>query len=299
VLFRSLGDLSFYHDLNGLLAAKLHGLNATIIVINNDGGGIFSFLPQAAYPDHFEALFGTPTGLDFRPAVEMYGGRWVRPRDWAGFRAAVAEAVAGGASTSSKWRRTGPATSRRTGRGLPRPSRPEGSGWPRWGGAGPGTARCAGRGLPGAAGREGSGGPGGRGPRAVRAGPGRVGHWGPAARNAGPAGTARVIGPGPAAAPAAREPRPEEAQRPDAGGRPRRHLPGAGGGRGTASFAAARFHRHGAHLGAPHAGLVPAVSRGGAGVVGARGNRRAAGSRPLPHGALRGGPVGLAGRAGD
>ncbi|MFS8543859.1 MAG: 2-succinyl-5-enolpyruvyl-6-hydroxy-3-cyclohexene-1-carboxylic-acid synthase, partial [Limnochordales bacterium] len=91
-----LGDLSFYHDLNGLLAAKLHGLNATIIVINNDGGGIFSFLPQAAYPDHFEALFGTPTGLDFRPAVEMYGGRWVRPRDWAGFRAAVAEAVAGG-----------------------------------------------------------------------------------------------------------------------------------------------------------------------------------------------------------
>ena len=42
-----IGDLSFYHDLNGLLAAKLHRLHATIILLNNDGGGIFSFLPQA------------------------------------------------------------------------------------------------------------------------------------------------------------------------------------------------------------------------------------------------------------
>ena len=41
-----IGDLSFYHDLNGLLAAKLHELNITIVVVNNDGGGIFSFLPQ-------------------------------------------------------------------------------------------------------------------------------------------------------------------------------------------------------------------------------------------------------------
>ena len=61
-----LGDLSFFHDLNGLLAARLHELNLTIILINNDGGGIFSFLPQAAYPEHFEQLFGTPTGLDFQ-----------------------------------------------------------------------------------------------------------------------------------------------------------------------------------------------------------------------------------------
>jgi 2-succinyl-5-enolpyruvyl-6-hydroxy-3-cyclohexene-1-carboxylate synthase len=46
-----LGDLSFYHDLNGLLAAKRYGLNLTVIVINNDGGGIFSFLPQADQED--------------------------------------------------------------------------------------------------------------------------------------------------------------------------------------------------------------------------------------------------------
>mgnify|MGYP001083383396 CR=1 FL=1 len=89
-----IGDLSFYHDLNALLAAKLHGLDATIVVVNNDGGGIFSFLPQAKHPEHFETLFGTPIGLDFRPAVEMYGGRFARPGDWASFRAAVEQAVA-------------------------------------------------------------------------------------------------------------------------------------------------------------------------------------------------------------
>lgn len=84
-----IGDLSFYHDLNGLLAARLHGLNLTIVLVNNDGGGIFSFLPQAAYPAHFEQLFGTPTGLDFRPVVEMYGGKFQRISDWNQFRASI------------------------------------------------------------------------------------------------------------------------------------------------------------------------------------------------------------------
>ncbi|MDG2794636.1 thiamine pyrophosphate-dependent enzyme, partial [Vibrio parahaemolyticus] len=51
-----IGDLSFYHDLNGLLAAKLHELNITIVVVNNDGGGIFSFLPQYEKKEHFESL---------------------------------------------------------------------------------------------------------------------------------------------------------------------------------------------------------------------------------------------------
>ena len=62
-----LGDLSFYHDMNGLLAARRYGLNATIIVVNNDGGGIFSFLPQAAYPEVFEEYFGTPTAWSSVP----------------------------------------------------------------------------------------------------------------------------------------------------------------------------------------------------------------------------------------
>jgi len=84
-----LGDLSFYHDLNGLLAAKLHGLKLTIVVVNNDGGGIFSFLPQAAYPEHFETLFGTPHGLDFAQVVAMYGGRFQRVHDWHAFRSVL------------------------------------------------------------------------------------------------------------------------------------------------------------------------------------------------------------------
>lgn len=91
-----IGDLSFFHDLNGLLAAHLHKLNLVIVLINNDGGGIFSFLPQAAYPEHFERLFGTPTGLNFRPVVEMYGGTFQRIADWNDFRSAFQAGLAQG-----------------------------------------------------------------------------------------------------------------------------------------------------------------------------------------------------------
>ena len=89
-----LGDLAFYHDLNGLLAAKLHRLHATIVLLNNDGGGIFSFLPQAAYPDHFEMLFGTPTGLDFATAAALYGAAFRRAETWPAFREGVREGLA-------------------------------------------------------------------------------------------------------------------------------------------------------------------------------------------------------------
>lgn len=84
-----IGDLSFYHDLNGLLAARLHQLNLTIVLVNNDGGGIFSFLPQADFPEHFEQVFGTPTGLDFEPVVRMYGGGFTRAATWEQFREAL------------------------------------------------------------------------------------------------------------------------------------------------------------------------------------------------------------------
>jgi len=71
-----LGDLSFFHDMNGLLAAKHYELNITILLVNNNGGGIFSFLPQASDPKHFELLFGTPADIDFSQAVTMYGGEY-------------------------------------------------------------------------------------------------------------------------------------------------------------------------------------------------------------------------------
>src|SRR5260370_34532993 len=47
-----IGDLSFYHDLNGLLAAKMHHLNLTIILVNNNGGRVFLFLHLTAFRDH-------------------------------------------------------------------------------------------------------------------------------------------------------------------------------------------------------------------------------------------------------
>jgi len=89
------GDLSLYHDSNGLLAAKLHALDATIIVINNDGGGIFSFLPQAQERDHFELLFGTPHGLEFAPLAAFYGARYSLVENWELFDRAVTAGIGG------------------------------------------------------------------------------------------------------------------------------------------------------------------------------------------------------------
>lgn len=86
-----IGDLSFHHDLNGLAAARKYGLDATIVLMNNDGGGIFHFLPQVKHVDVFEEFFATPTGLDFRLVVEMFGGCVVRPESAAGLAEALRE----------------------------------------------------------------------------------------------------------------------------------------------------------------------------------------------------------------
>ncbi|WP_175640692.1 2-succinyl-5-enolpyruvyl-6-hydroxy-3-cyclohexene-1-carboxylic-acid synthase [Metabacillus schmidteae] len=81
--FLLIGDLSFFHDLNGLLAAKMNDLDITIILVNNDGGGIFSFLPQSNEEKHFETLYGTPIGIDFSKVVDMYQGRYEKINCWA------------------------------------------------------------------------------------------------------------------------------------------------------------------------------------------------------------------------
>ncbi|ALM56585.1 2-succinyl-5-enolpyruvyl-6-hydroxy-3-cyclohexene-1-carboxylic-acid synthase [Staphylococcus equorum] len=68
-----IGDLAFYHDMNGLLMSKLNDINLNIVLLNNDGGGIFSYLPQKDTADaYFERLFGTPTGLDFEHTALLY-----------------------------------------------------------------------------------------------------------------------------------------------------------------------------------------------------------------------------------
>ncbi|MDZ5712562.1 2-succinyl-5-enolpyruvyl-6-hydroxy-3-cyclohexene-1-carboxylic-acid synthase [Jeotgalibacillus haloalkalitolerans] len=73
-----IGDLSMFHDLNGLLVTKQHPSQLQIVVMNNNGGGIFSFLPQASEPEHFETLFGTPPSLDFRHAAALYDMNYER-----------------------------------------------------------------------------------------------------------------------------------------------------------------------------------------------------------------------------
>jgi 2-succinyl-5-enolpyruvyl-6-hydroxy-3-cyclohexene-1-carboxylate synthase len=87
------GDLSFLHDLNGLWPLGRYDLSLTVVLVNNDGGGIFSFLPQRRLiTDRFEEWWGTPHGLDLRPAVELHGGRHqLLPLDG---RTAIAEALA-------------------------------------------------------------------------------------------------------------------------------------------------------------------------------------------------------------
>jgi 2-succinyl-5-enolpyruvyl-6-hydroxy-3-cyclohexene-1-carboxylate synthase len=72
------GDLAMLHDQNGLLLARTEPVAAVFVVVNNDGGGIFSFLPQAAFPEHFEQVFGTPHGVDFAALAALHGCRFVR-----------------------------------------------------------------------------------------------------------------------------------------------------------------------------------------------------------------------------
>ena len=71
-----IGDLSFLHDVNGLWPTHRYGLNLTIVLVNNEGGGIFSFLPQRqAVPDRFDTWWGTPHGVDLKHAVALHHGR--------------------------------------------------------------------------------------------------------------------------------------------------------------------------------------------------------------------------------
>ncbi|MGC2938641.1 thiamine pyrophosphate-dependent enzyme, partial [Enterococcus faecalis] len=72
-----IGDLALYHDMNGLFLAKRYLLPLTIVLLNNYGGGIFSFLSQRTLrEDDFEPLCGTPLDLDFSLVAELYGASY-------------------------------------------------------------------------------------------------------------------------------------------------------------------------------------------------------------------------------
>lgn len=103
------GDLAFLHDLGGLLAASRYSLDLLIFVMQNNGGGIFSYLPisqhDAAIPQKlkvtqkkdmtiaFDALFTTPHHLDLQPFVEGFRGKYTKVSSWSQFRTTSLEAL--------------------------------------------------------------------------------------------------------------------------------------------------------------------------------------------------------------
>jgi 2-succinyl-5-enolpyruvyl-6-hydroxy-3-cyclohexene-1-carboxylate synthase len=68
-----IGDVALAHDVGGLLAASRLGLRLAIVLLDNDGGGIFDFLPVAREGEAFERHVATPHGLDFAHAAALYG----------------------------------------------------------------------------------------------------------------------------------------------------------------------------------------------------------------------------------
>jgi 2-succinyl-5-enolpyruvyl-6-hydroxy-3-cyclohexene-1-carboxylate synthase len=87
------GDLAYYHDMNGLLSVARCGVDATIVLVNNDGGGIFHLLPIEDFDPPFTGRFKTPHGLDFEPSADLYGLAFARADDPETFRSAYREAV--------------------------------------------------------------------------------------------------------------------------------------------------------------------------------------------------------------
>jgi 2-succinyl-5-enolpyruvyl-6-hydroxy-3-cyclohexene-1-carboxylate synthase len=93
-----IGDVAFLHDTNGLLGLVAREVNLVIVVVDNDGGGIFSFLPQHDELDAstFEQLFGTPHGVDLCALAAAHGVPAERVATRTGLQAAIAGALTRG-----------------------------------------------------------------------------------------------------------------------------------------------------------------------------------------------------------
>lgn len=89
-----IGDLALLHDLNALALLRAARYPVTVVAINNDGGGIFSFLPIAQFEEVFEPYFGTPHGLGFRRAAELFGLAYAHPETPDAFADAYQAALA-------------------------------------------------------------------------------------------------------------------------------------------------------------------------------------------------------------
>ncbi len=94
-----IGDLSVLHDLNSLALLKDVDYPLVMVVLNNGGGGIFSFLPIAEHKDVFEKFFGTPHQVTFANAAAMFELNYAQPQDVEGFKKAYAQALKSQTST--------------------------------------------------------------------------------------------------------------------------------------------------------------------------------------------------------
>ncbi len=92
------GDLALLHDVSGLLAGRLHGADLTIVVSNDDGGGIFEYLPvaQSLPREVFEPMFAVPHGLDLSALASGLGWNSTRVHSATAFESALAQSVKGG-----------------------------------------------------------------------------------------------------------------------------------------------------------------------------------------------------------
>ena len=91
-----IGDVALAHDVGGLLANRRPGLKLTIVLLDNDGGGIFDFLPVSGTEPHerYAEHVATPHGLDFSHAAALYGCDFEHADDIEGFRGALERALA-------------------------------------------------------------------------------------------------------------------------------------------------------------------------------------------------------------
>ena len=90
------GDLSFFHDMNGLLTLSQEGPPVGFVVVNNDGGGIFQNLPVREFEPAFTRYFTTPHGLSFRSVADLYGLPYQRCDSRAAFSGSLADFLAAG-----------------------------------------------------------------------------------------------------------------------------------------------------------------------------------------------------------
>ena len=91
--FVSLGDVAFVHDASSLTALMRRDVDLRIVLVDNDGGGIFNFLSQATAleTDRFEQLFGTPHGTDLAALAQAHGVPVTTVDDPAAFTDALAQ----------------------------------------------------------------------------------------------------------------------------------------------------------------------------------------------------------------